>query len=75
LNLLKQLLHRGCTHRFSWPRVSQSGNHYQVCLDCGAAYEYDWQKMRRSKKLLAQAIQHAEMLSQGGYPEGFVPSK
>jgi hypothetical protein len=72
MNLLKQLLHRGCTHRFSWPRVSTSGNHYQICLSCGVAYEYDWQRMRRSKKILTSAIQHAEILTQNylRYPSG-----
>lgn len=77
MNLLKQLLHRGCTHRFSWPRIDQNGDHYQICLSCGAAYEYDWKEMRRSTKLLAQNVQHAEML-QSAYlhnPDGFVPSK
>lgn len=75
MSFLKQLLHRGCEHRFSWPRVSQSGNHYQVCLDCGTAYEYDWQRMRRSKKIMAQSVQHAEILSQSEYTQGLASSK
>jgi hypothetical protein len=78
LNLLRQLLHRGCTHRFSWPRIDQNGHHYQICLSCGAAYEYDWKEMRRSKKLLAQSVQHAEMFSQTAYlrdSHGFASSK
>lgn len=62
MNLLKQLLHRSCTHRFSWPRVDENGQHYQICLTCGSAYEYDWRKMRRSSKPVIGAVQHAEMV-------------
>jgi hypothetical protein len=77
MNLLKQLLNRGCTHRFSWPRISESGNHYQICLSCGAAYEYDWKAMKRSTKLLAQSVQHAEMFTRTYLrdSQGYVPSK
>ena len=77
MNLLKQLLHRGCTHRFGWPRIDENGLHYQICLSCGAAYEYDWKKMRRSSKLLAQSVQHAEMFTRTYVRDshGFVPSK
>ncbi len=77
MNLLKQLLHRGCTHRFSWPRIDDSGNHYQICLSCGTAYEYDWKTMRRSGKLLAQSVQHAEIYTRTYLrdPHGFIPSK
>lgn len=51
MNFLKQLLNRGCSHRFSWPRVDQDGRHYQICLTCGTAYEYDWRMMRRTDRL------------------------
>ena len=42
VKLLKLLLRQGCTHRFSWPRIDDNGRHYQICLACGTAYEYDW---------------------------------
>jgi hypothetical protein len=28
------------------------GRHYQVCLICGAAYEYDWSNMSRTGRLV-----------------------
>ncbi|MGA2859821.1 MAG: hypothetical protein ABSE40_23370 [Candidatus Sulfotelmatobacter sp.] len=46
-----------CTHRFSWPRIDDNGRHYQVCLACGTAYEYDWEMMRRTNRLLVAAVQ------------------
>ena len=75
MSILKQLLNRGCTHRFAWPRVDATGQHYQICLSCGTAYEYDWKKMQRSTKLLAQSVQHAEMFTRAAFlktPQGFV---
>ena len=53
MNFLKRLFGRGCRHRFSWPRVGANGSHYQICLLCGDAYEYDWQTMQRTDRLLA----------------------
>ena len=52
VKLLKFLLRQGCRHRFSWPRIDNCGRYYQVCLACGAAYEYDWEMMRRTNRLL-----------------------
>ena len=57
VNFLKLLLRQGCTHRFSWPRIDDNGRHYQICLTCGTAYEYDWRTMRRTGRLLVAAIQ------------------
>jgi len=57
LNFFKQLLAHGCSHRFSWPRIDDNGRHYQICLACGTAYEYDWRKMRQTGRLLAAAVQ------------------
>lgn len=57
VKLLKLLLRQGCTHRFSWPRIDENGRHYQICLACGTAYEYDWTMMRRTNRLLAAAVQ------------------
>ena len=51
MNLLRRLLGQGCTHRFSWPRVDEFGRHYQVCLSCGTAFEYDWQLMKHTGRL------------------------
>ncbi len=53
MNFLKMLLGRGCSHQFSWPRTDDKGCHYQICSHCGAAYEYDWDTMRRTEHLLA----------------------
>jgi hypothetical protein len=59
MNLLKLLLGRGCSHRFTWPRIDECGRHYQICLLCGTAYEYDWRMMRRTDRLLAADVHHA----------------
>jgi hypothetical protein len=40
-----------CRHQFSWPRRSESGDYYQVCLECGIRYRYDWSSMRRLGRL------------------------
>ncbi|MGB7602341.1 MAG: hypothetical protein WBM24_18700 [Candidatus Sulfotelmatobacter sp.] len=53
MNFLKWILGRGCSHKFSWPRVDAGGHHYQICPLCGTAYEYDWTMMRRTDRLLA----------------------
>ena len=53
MSLLERLLGRGCPHKFSWPRRDHNGRHYQICLSCGAAYEYDWKMMRQMGPLLA----------------------
>jgi hypothetical protein len=44
----KQLFGKLCPHRFSWPHSGVHGRDYQVCLICGATYEYDWTTMRRT---------------------------
>jgi hypothetical protein len=53
MNLLKRFFGRGCPHRFTWPRIDPKGSHYQICLLCGTAYEYDWRMMQRTDRLLA----------------------
>jgi hypothetical protein len=58
VKLLKLLLRQGCTHRFSYPRIDDSGRHYQICLACGTAYEYDLKMMQRTNRLLVAAVQH-----------------
>jgi hypothetical protein len=37
-----------CRHQFSWPRHSGDGEYYQICLQCGVKYRYDWSAMRRT---------------------------
>jgi hypothetical protein len=51
IRLLQQLLKALCPHRFTWPRTGEHGQDYQVCVICGAAYEYDWTSMRRTRPL------------------------
>jgi hypothetical protein len=58
MNFLRQLLEKGCMHHFSWPRIGDDGRHYQICLSCGRAYEYDWRTMRQTGRLLATVVQH-----------------
>jgi hypothetical protein len=57
MKFLEKLLHRGCAHRFGWPRVDSDGRHYQICLACGAAYEYNWETMRQTGRLLVVPTQ------------------
>ena len=52
MNLWKRICGRGCAHRFTWPRIDADGYHYQICLLCGTAYEYDWTMMRRTRRLM-----------------------
>jgi len=67
MNFLIHLLGQGCKHRFSWPRSDHDGRHYQICLLCGTAYEYDWRMMHRTDRLLAPHVQHG---SQSGATAG-----
>jgi hypothetical protein len=54
--LLKKLILRLCPHRFSWPHSGLHGQDYQVCLICGAAFEYDWTTMRRTRPLVTPGL-------------------
>jgi hypothetical protein len=56
MNFFKRLFGRGCQHRFSWPGIDSSSHCYQICPDCGTAYEYDWTLMRRTERLLVTAV-------------------
>jgi len=49
--LLAWISERFCHHQFSWPHIGLHGRDYQVCVLCGAAYEYDWTAMRRTCRL------------------------
>ncbi len=66
MNLLRKLLGQGCTHRFSWPRVDEQGRHYQICLSCGMAFEYDWQQMKHTGRVL-KATTDAKISPQGAF--------
>jgi len=59
MKLLKWLFEPGCSHRFTWPRVGSNGRHYQICLRCAAAYEYDWEKMHLTRREHTAPVQHA----------------
>ena len=48
---LKRLLQSCCRHNFSWPHTGIHGQDYQICVLCGATYEYDWSTMRRTRRL------------------------
>jgi hypothetical protein len=61
LKLLKFILRHTCTHRFSWPRIGSNGQHYQICLACGTAYEYDWEGMKRTDRVLNEDVQGSEL--------------
>lgn len=45
--ILNLLALRSCSHQFSWPRRSSTGDYYQVCVLCGDEYGYDWDSMQR----------------------------
>lgn len=52
LQLFKRILQKCCRHRFSWPHNGVHGQDYQVCLICGAAYEFDCSTMTRTGRLV-----------------------
>jgi len=68
MNFLEKLLGCGCSHRFAWPRIDDEGRHYQICLSCGTAYEYDWRLMRQTGRLAGSApgVMYPCALSSGG---------
>jgi hypothetical protein len=61
--LLKRILQKCCFHQFSWPHTGIHGRDYQVCLICGAAYEFDCATMRRTGRLMAPTELEPEPLS------------
>jgi hypothetical protein len=62
MNVLKWFFRQSCSHRFAWPRVHSNVSHYQICLACGTAYEYDWTKMRRTSRLIGAGPSTARAL-------------
>jgi len=55
MKFLKRFFGSWCVHRFAWPRIDANDRHYQTCVLCGTAYEYDWRMMRRTGRLAADA--------------------
>jgi hypothetical protein len=54
----------GCHHHnLSWVFTIQ-GRTYQVCCDCGAEFEYSWQRMHRSRS--CTVLQIYARISMGG---------
>ncbi len=49
-HLLSRILFR-CSHQFTWPRRDESGGYYQLCVNCGSKYKYDWKSMRRTSRV------------------------
>jgi hypothetical protein len=68
MKFLQRLLGDFCSHRFSWPRLSGNGQHYQICLTCGTAYEYDWKRMRRTDLLVVPNGQNSVALARTRLP-------
>ncbi len=56
MNFLNRLLSKRCWHHFAWPRADADGRHYQICSNCGIAYEYDWNTMTRTNRLMVAAV-------------------
>jgi hypothetical protein len=61
---LKRLLEIFCRHQFSWPHSGVYGQDYQVCMRCGAVYEYDWGTMRRTRRRASAQQVQGEFKSQ-----------
>jgi hypothetical protein len=51
LNKLALFSRFSCRHDFAFPRSRDNGGYSQVCKVCGAEYEYDWNAMRRKKRI------------------------
>lgn len=49
-NLLSRIIF-SCQHQFSWPRRDEDGGYYQLCVNCGSKYRYDWKSMRRTARV------------------------
>lgn len=49
-NLISRIMWE-CPHQFSWPRRDDSGGYYQLCVNCGTKYKYDWKHMRRTARV------------------------
>lgn len=50
-HLLSSFFTRACAHQFAWPRRTADGTFYQVCLECGDCFSYDWDAMTRGDRI------------------------
>lgn len=50
MKVLLSLL-RGCPHTNLSRVFGAAEQHYVVCFDCGAEFEYDWQNMRQGERI------------------------
>jgi len=71
--LLDVLMLGRCAHEFSWPRRSQDGSYYQVCLLCAVEYKYDWMTMRRVERVEATPTEPATKRRSHGKKPTWVP--
>lgn len=46
----------GCDHHKLSRVFTIKGRTYQVCWDCGAEFEYSWERMRRSRSRIPPRI-------------------
>jgi hypothetical protein len=69
MTFLERLFREFCSHRFTWPRLSGNGQHYQICLICGTAHGYDWGRMQRTNRLLVTNSQRAFVSVRTQLPE------
>jgi PilZ domain-containing protein len=58
--LMDVLMLGRCSHEFSWPRRSADGHYYQVCLLCAVEYKYDWNTMKRVKRVNGESEMDSE---------------
>ena len=58
--LMDVLMLGRCSHEFSWPRRSADGHYYQVCLLCAVEYKYDWNTMKRVKRVDGESEMDSE---------------
>jgi hypothetical protein len=72
--LLERLMQIFCRHQFSWPHNGAHGRDYQVCLVCGAAYDYDWATMRRTGRRVILSEVQGESPSERQHESWRVPS-
>ena len=60
---LKRVFEIFCRHEFSWPHSGVHGQDYQVCMRCGAVYEYDWAAMRRTHRVASRLQNEGDLKS------------
>jgi hypothetical protein len=58
--LMDVLMLGRCSHEFSWPRRAADGHYYQVCLLCAVEYKYDWNTMKRVKRVDGESEMDSE---------------